>query len=451
MRFRDLLRLAWGNLWRIKVRTILTAGGVVIGITFMVIMVSIGIGLERTVTGELSGAFQLNQVTVHGGGGFYMPGMYIEEDSLEQKVLNQRALQDIEKIDGVTAVTPVINVPVGEIRLRRDYIWVSVLGMDLQQMEHFGFALEEGRTIPKGGNTALAGYRVPEMAAGGGDYYFMGGPEDKAERIELTNRRLEIVCRRGPEWNNGELYDHPDPLSEETQGEEKIYRLRVAGVLEELNSWEDYSLIVPRDVAEEISEWYFRERSYFQKNGYDEVRVFIADTNKVNMVADQINEMGFFAFSLKEMIESTANVFKILQFVMGGIGCVALLIAAVGIANTLIMSIYERTREIGIIKVVGASIPDIRNLFLLEAGFIGFIGGVAGVLCGWLGGMLLNYAAAAYLSQSGAESGGISLVHLPLSVAFFTVVFSAVVGLAAGLYPAIRAANLSAIEAIRYE
>ena len=86
--------------------------------------------------------------------------------------------------------------------------------------------------------------------------------------------------------------------------------------------------------------------------------------------------MGFFAFSLKEMIESTANVFKILQFVMGGIGCVALLIAAVGIANTLIMSIYERTKEIGIIKVVGASIPDIRNLFLLEAGFIGFMGGI---------------------------------------------------------------------------
>ena len=169
MRFRDLLRLAWGNLWRIKVRTILTAGGVVIGITFMVVMVSIGIGLERNVTGELSGTFQLNQVTVHGGGGYYMPGMPVEEESRESKVLNQRALQEIAKISGVTAVTPVINVPVGEIRLRRDLIWVSILGMDLQQLEHFGFALEEGRPIPRG-SIALAGYRVPEEAAHGERY-----------------------------------------------------------------------------------------------------------------------------------------------------------------------------------------------------------------------------------------------------------------------------------------
>jgi putative ABC transport system permease protein len=450
MRFRDLLRLAWGNLWRIKVRTILTAGGVVIGITFMVVMVSIGIGLERTVTGELSGTFQLNQVTVHGGGGYYMPGMPVEEESRESKVLNQRALQEIAKISGVTAVTPVINVPVGEIRLRRDLIWVSILGMDLQQLEHFGFALEEGRPIPKGGSIALAGYRVPEEAAHGDRYFYPGERNEDVERVELTNRRLEIVCRREPEWNNDQfLYDNGPPLPEKEPGEEKIYRVRVAGILEQLNSWEDYSLIVPLDMAEEISEWYFRERAYFQKSGYDEVKVFAADTQEVNRVAEEIKEMGFFAFSLKEMIESTANVFKILQFVMGGIGCVALLIAAVGIANTLIMSIYERTKEIGIIKVVGASIPDIRNLFLLEAGFIGFMGGITGVLCGWLGGLLLNFAAAAYLSQSGA--GEMNLVYLPLPVAIFTVIFSAIVGLAAGLYPAIRAANLSAIEAIRYE
>lgn len=451
MRFRDLLRLAWNNLWRIKVRTILTVGGVIIGITFMVIMVSIGIGLERTITGELSGTFQLNLVSVYGGGGYYMPGMYLQEEGREQKVLNKRALQGIEKVSGVTAVTPVINVPVGEIRLRRDAIWVSILGMNLQQLEYFGFALEEGRPIPRGGSIALAGYNVPETAAGGGDGFFdPGGGEKEVERLELTNRRIEIICRRGPDWNSDMYLDNNDQaLPEEVQEEEKIYRLRVAGILEESGSWEDYSLIVPLEMAEEISEWYFRERGYFQNNGYDEVKVFVEDTREVNRVAEEIKEMGFSAFSLKEIIESTANVFKILQFVMGGIGCVALLIAAVGIANTLIMSIYERTKEIGIIKVVGASIPNIRNLFLLEAGFIGFMGGITGVLCGWLGGLLLNFIAGVYLSQSGA--GELNLVCLPFTMAVFTVFFAAFVGLAAGFYPAIRAANLSAIEAIRYE
>lgn len=450
MHFRDLLRLAWNNLWRIKVRTILTVGGVIIGITFMVIMVSIGIGLERTITGELSGTFQLNLVNVYGGGGYYMPGMTLREGEGEQKVLNKRALQEIERVGGVTAVTPVVHVPVGEIRLRRDMIWVSILGMDLPQMEYFGFTLEEERPIPRGGSIALAGYYVPETAAGGGrDFFAPNEGEKEVERLELANRRIEIICRRGPEWDSDMLDNGMQLSPEEMEEEEKIYRLRVAGVLEESGSWEDYSLVVPLDIAEEITDWYFRERGYFQHNGYDEVKVFVDDTREVNRVAEVIKEMGFSAFSLKEMIESTANVFKILQFVMGGIGGVALLIAAVGIANTLIMSIYERTKEIGIIKVVGASIPNIRNLFLLEAGFIGFMGGIIGVLSGWLGGLLLNFIAGAYLSQSGA--GEINLVCLPLTVAVFTVFFSALVGLAAGFYPAIRAANLSAIEAIRYE
>ncbi len=450
MRFQDLLRLAWSNLWRIKVRTILTTGGVVIGITFMVIMVSIGIGLEQSVAGELSGTFQLNQITVYGGGQFNMPGMPQEGESREQKVLNKRALQEIGKIDGVTAITPIVHVPVGEIRLRREIMGASLMGMDFNQLEYFGFTLEEDRSIPRGGSYVLAGYRVPEMVGSMNEYFYMGVANENVERVELTNRRLEIICRREPEWNSEQLvYNGTLPPAAEILEEEKNYRVRVAGVLEELNSLEDYNLIVPLDMAEEIIEWRFRERDYFQKNGYEEVKVSAADTEEVNRVAGEITGMGFIAFSLKEMVESTATVFKILQFVMGGIGCVALLIAAVGIANTLIMSIYERTKEIGIIKVVGASIPDIRNLFLLEAGFIGFIGGIIGVLCGWLGGLLFNLAASFYLSQSGG--GEINLVFLPLSVAIFTVLFSAMVGLAAGLYPVIRAANLSAIEAIRYE
>lgn len=447
MRFRDLLRLSWGNLWRIKVRTILTTGGVVIGITFTVIMVSIGVGLERTVTGELSGAFQLNQVAVHGG--YSMPGMPGERQGRDSRVLNRRAVQEMAEIDGVDAVTPVVHVPAGEIRLRRNTFWASIIGMDLGQLEHYGYALEGGRPLPRGGNIVLAGCRVPEEAAAGEGYSFPDGGEE-VKGVELAGRRLEIVCRREPEWVDGQFpYNHEPVPSPEKAGEEKIYRLRVAGILEKMNSWEDYSLILPLEIAEEMCEWYYRERAYFQKNGYDEVRVFVSNIEEVNRVAGEIQEMGFLAFSLKEMIEATASVFKILQFLMGGIGGVALLIAAVGIANTLVMSIYERTKEIGIIKVIGATIPDIRNLFLLEAGFIGFMGGIIGVFFGWLGGLLLNFAAAAYLSQGGAAD--IRLVYLPLPVAIFTIFFSAAVGLAAGLYPALRAANLSAIEAIRYE
>lgn len=449
MRLRDLLRLAWSNLWRIKIRTILTTGGVVIGITFTVIMVSIGIGLERTVTGELSGTALLNQVTIHGGALQAMTGVTGAGEGRKQKILNRKTLHEIGKIDGVTAVTPVLHVPADEIRLRRDLIGASVMGLDFAELERFGFVLEGDHPLPRGGSgSVLAGYRLPEMINGDTLVRIYPDTGREPERIELANRRLEIACRREPQAWSEEPAEDPPPGAGALP-EEKNLRVRVAGILKEMNSWEDYSLIIPLEMAEEISEWYFQERGYFQKNGYDEARVFAADTEAVNRIAEEITAMGFFAFSLKEMIESTTVVFKILQFVMGGIGCVALLIAAVGIANTLIMSIYERTKEIGIIKVVGASLPDVRNLFLLEAGFIGLVGGITGVLCGWLGSLLLNFAASAYLAQSGA--GQINLVSLPLPVALFLIFFSAAVGLIAGLYPALRAANLSAIEAIRSE
>ena len=137
-----------------------------------------------------------------------------------------------------------------------------------------------------------------------------------------------------------------------------------------------------------------------------------------------------------------------IQAVLGGIGAITLLVAAIGIINTMIMSIYERTREIGIMKVIGATFGDIRLLFLTEAGLIGLFGGILGLALSFGLSHLLNLFGADYMgSMTGLATAKLSVI--PPWLVLFALIFSIMIGVLAGLYPANRAVKLSPIEAMR--
>ena len=138
--------------------------------------------------------------------------------------------------------------------------------------------------------------------------------------------------------------------------------------------------------------------------------------------------------------------FAMVQAVLGGIGAVSLLVAAIGIANTMMMSIYERTKEIGVMKVIGCSLKNIRQLFLIEAGFIGFLGGVAGNLLSALISGMINMLVS---GDSMGFSGNIS--YIPVWLVMLSMAFAVLVGMLAGYFPAVRAMKLSPLAAIRNE
>lgn len=134
-----------------------------------------------------------------------------------------------------------------------------------------------------------------------------------------------------------------------------------------------------------------------------------------------------------------------IQAVLGGIGAVSLFVAAIGITNTMMMSIYERTKEIGVMKVLGCDLRNIRSLFLMEAGFIGFIGGVIGLILSFSISAVINK-----IAQSAQEyMQGIS--YIPLWLVFLSLLFAVLVGMVAGFFPARRAMKLSPLAAIRNE
>lgn len=180
---------------------------------------------------------------------------------------------------------------------------------------------------------------------------------------------------------------------------------------------------------------------------YNSAEVFVDDMENVTQVQEQLAAMGYQVNSQMDFLESSRQQSNMVQAVLGGIGAVSLFVAAIGIANTMMMSIYERTKEIGVMKVLGCDMGNIRNMFLIESGFIGFMGGTIGVA--------LSYGVSAVvnrfvnMSQSMGLSGDLSRIPPWLSMA--AIGFAVFVGMAAGFMPAVRAMKLSPLAAIRNE
>ena len=180
---------------------------------------------------------------------------------------------------------------------------------------------------------------------------------------------------------------------------------------------------------------------------YDNAYVYVDDMENVLEVQNQITEMGYQAYSNMQWLEQAQDQTDMIQAVLGGIGAVSMFVAAISIANTMMMSIYERTKEIGVLKVLGCSLGSIRNMFLIEAGFIGFMGGTAGLALSYGISKIVNQFLGAALM--GGQSGDIS--RIPPWLSGMAVVFAIVIGMLAGLFPALRAMKLSPLAAIRNE
>ena len=167
----------------------------------------------------------------------------------------------------------------------------------------------------------------------------------------------------------------------------------------------------------------------------------------VEELAQTIRSLGYDVYTNVEYINGMKKTLGMVQAVLGGIGAVSLLVAAIGIANTMMMAIYERTKEIGVMKVIGCSLKNIRQLFLLEAAFIGFIGGIAGNVLSLIISTVINVLVPGE-SLWGTE-GNIS--YIPVWLMLASMGFAVLVGMAAGYFPAVRAMKLSPLAAIRNE
>ena len=448
MKVFDLVRLILGNLSRRKARVGLTAIGVVIGTAAVVILVSLAIGLQRNANEQLFGIGDLTQIQVmpaydmEGGGG--KGGMVVQVGGgggpgsgqpQPARLLTNSALDELRAIPGVASVIPREYLMAGVIiKYQKLEGGVGVIGVDTADLADLGLEATEGGT-ELGRNMVVIGAMVPSNFY---DPRIRPGQEPPPPP-ELYGQQIQIIAIK---WD--------------AQGNEirKNLSMRVAGVLKETRGESDWTMYLPLDQIKALNEWAQGRRINYNKEGYSQVVVKVQDVEQVLDISEQITELGFQAFTPQSFVQGINNFYVILQFIFGGVGAIALLVAAIGIANTMAMSILERTREIGLMKAVGATNRDVLAIFLGEAAGIGFLGGLGGVIIGWLAGQGINVIAIVYLANQASQQGGMPpsvAVYTPFWLPLFALIFSTIIGMISGLYPALRAATMIPVIALKYE
>ncbi|MBN1311308.1 MAG: ABC transporter permease [Anaerolineae bacterium] len=441
----ELIATIFENLGRRKARVALTAMGVVIGTAAVVVLVSLGIGLQRSATAELGSIGSLTQIQVYPGYGESGPGMVMRAapggggggGATDQKLLTSEALQELSALPGVVAVIPQeYSQAGGMISFEGLEGYSSIIGIGTNDLGDMGLTAETG-TLELRHSTAVIGHRVPENFFDPRQRF----EQERPEPPDLMGKQLVLTLEK---WEGDGSQSGPT---------RKVIQLRVIGIIAEARAEADYSIYVPLDDITAINEWVLGRRISRAKEGYSSVLVQVEDVSQALEVADLITELGYQAYTPQSFIQSANRIFLILQAVFGGIGAISLLVAAIGIANTMTMAILERTREIGLLKAIGATNQDVLSIFLGEAAGIGFIGGIGGVLIGWIGGQVINVLAMAFLVGQATEGGPPPsiAIHTPLWLSLFALVFATLIGLLSGLYPALRAATLVPVTALKYE
>lgn len=470
MKFLDLLRMSFGNLWRRKLRTILTVLGVIIGTASIVVMVSLGIGLNKTTIDQIEKSGGLTTINVYsgGGGGYYsMGGMAVAESSAsgettEEVQLNDSVLEAIAALPHVKISSPILNQSI--IARQGSYeAYLNLRGMTLDALEKMNIPLAEG-SLPKKGNTEVElvfGNQVLTdfYNAKTNQYYWETGV---VPDVDLMNKPFFAIFDIDAYYNS--MYGGGGEGEEgggNATSKPKKYMINAAGVVE--GSIEEYnqhswSVYVDIDALKTQLKRIFKNKPIpgqpTTKSGkpykeliYTEAFVQVDSMDHVKDVQSQIIAMGFQANSNIEYLESMQEQSRSIQAVLGGIGGVSLFVAAIGIANTMMMSIYERTKEIGIIKVLGCALGNIRTLFLMEAAFIGFTGGIFGLGLSYAISVIIN----TFLGGIYGYGEPTTISYIPPWLSLAALTFAVVVGMAAGFFPALRAMKLSPLAAIRNE
>lgn len=438
----DLIIMGSKNLLRRKVRSILAITGVIIGACAITIMVSLGIGLSSSFENQIKSYGNLHIIDVSSSSGGNAVVSSGGSKNKKQAILNDATIDKITKIEGVTAITPVESAYL-KIGIGRNIASVSVKGVKPEVFEKFGYKLAEGRNLLLNDKNAIVfGKNVPTW------FSIPNQPTTSTENkpLNVISNRIKITA----DMNYGERKTADN-------GDKKIdyqlYDAQGVGLLNNENDDTSYNAYMNIATVKKINQDTLKAQNMNtgQRKEYSEAKIYVEDVEKVKEISNEIKSMGLQSFSLNDMLDQMKKTSSMIQAVLGGIGAVSMFVAALGITNTMIMSIYERTKEIGVMKVIGANIKDIKKLFLFEAAAIGFIGGTVGVTMSYIFSKILNtFLGSMFGASMGMTEGTGNMISIiPLWLALATLLFTTFVGVAAGYFPAKRAMQLSALESLR--
>ncbi len=484
MKFRDLIEISAGNLRRMKLRAFLTISGVVIAIAAFVAMLSFGAGMQKNVTEQFDelGLFSTMQV--------YPQRENEDHDTLANRALDNSAVALLAQIDGVRLAYPYDDFPV-TVQFADTTLSCDAQALPLAAASTRMFSrIETGRSFKSDSalevivtRNFLRDAKIEEPDS------LIGKPLILSVKVSSVDSALMYVVRKSGRETFGRLKNlNFDSLQQQdflqrlvteeasramgsfvegfmTARETLIDTLTIVGVLDAARGRSRTEpLLIPVATARRFtssgftgdptalfsafsSGTLFSAPDNQNGRGYSRVTLDLDPSAAYQPIKDSVKALGFRSFSYAEEFDEILVVFRYFNMALSAIGLIALLTAALGIVNTMVMSIIERRREIGILKSLGADEKEIKLLFLVESGVIGSVGAIAGIFVGWLITRIASLVAQAIMANEGVDT--IELFDLPIWLIVTAYLFGLIVSLVAGYYPASRAARVDPVEALR--
>jgi len=453
MKPRDLTDLALRNLRESILRNALTTLGVAVGVASLVAMLSLGVGLQQLAAKRLSQSGLFDTILVTPKNAFRGMGRPQREPESDKppRVLDEDARKEMEKLPNVIEVYPQVRF-FTEIRFNNKPFATVVAGMPDSSRNSGSFDGMQGNFF----SSTTANEAILQIE-------FAKDLSEKTSSLigqELVLRYAERQSLPSAAANTEPSANPPDSSGGGFSVVPKELRLKIVGIVETepaagYGGYGNARLLMPLATASTLRAAQVNDLrdivrdSNAGKTTYASLSVRAKSPSQVEALETSIKKMGFNAFSLLDASKSLRTFFTVFDSLLGIFGCLALAVATLGIVNTLVMAILERRREIGVLKALGAADSDVQQLFFIEAGVMGFFGGIFGVLFGWLLGRAVTFGTNVYLQRQNLNP--IELSSVPLWLVFSALLFAILVSLAAGLYPASRAAKLNPVDALRYE
>lgn len=438
MRLSDYILFSLASLRKKKLRTFLTTFGVVIGVGALVSMMSFGLGIERNVTQQFKRMELFNYMMVFSGGsplGGFLPG---SGRSGKKVALDDGMLEKIRKLRGVEMVFPDARFP-AQIRFRekQEYGFVQIIPVDNSSLGliHLragrAFVSEDAESVIVS-DTFLRGAGVKDFEAAVG------------QTLEISTLYFDFNKLKSMDFSEGL------PIGRE------VYTFKIEGISSRMGFGGALpirsDIFIPAGTAGKMKKlvltslWDLFAGS--DGTGYSMVNVKVSSPQALERIKSDLEDMGLQTFVLMDQLVEIKTGFLFLDMILAAVGMIAIVVAALGIINTMVMSIMERYAEIGVMKAVGAGDWDVKKIFFFESGAIGFMGGLFGFGLGWLVSQIINLVMNSYLGRQ-----GVPFIHyftFPWWLFAGAVVFAVLISLAAGMYPAARAARVDPVVALRH-